>query len=171
LKRKDKKKKDKKEKKKSKDSKCMDAGIAIKCMENALSVIPRVHYCSITLIDVTEKRKNGMQLVAGPHEPRHVGGMQNIMLGDPLAQQSKFNVEVKEKFDVKEHSKIYCCIHEQFLTVMPVEGRLRSISPLKSIRKVRDLFKRGDIEKVEVLLSISPMEIIIKDGSTRVYYG
>ena len=51
---------------------------------------------------------------------------------------------------------------------MPAEGQLRSISPLKSIRKVRDLFKRGDIEKVEVLLSISPTEIIIKDGSTRV---
>lgn len=58
--------------------------------------------------------------------------------------------------------------HMQFLTVMPVEGQLKSISPLKSIRKVRDLFKRGDIEKVEVLLSISPTEIIIKDGSTRV---
>ena len=51
---------------------------------------------------------------------------------------------------------------------MPVEGRLKNVSPLKSIRKVRDLFKRGDIEKVEVLLSISPSEIIIKDGSTRV---
>ena len=65
--------------------------------------------------------------------------------------------------------KIYQCT--QFLTVMPVEGQLRNISPLKSIRKVRDLFKRGDIQKVEVLLSISPTEIIIKDGSTRVCYG
>ena len=43
------------------------------------------------------------------------------------------------------------------------------MSPLKSIRKVRDLFKRGDIEKADVLLSISPNEIAIKDGSTRVY--
>lgn len=52
--------------------------------------------------------------------------------------------------------------------MMPVEGHLRNLSPVQSIRKVRDLFKRGDIEKVEVLLSISPSEIIIKDGSTRV---
>ena len=45
--------------------------------------------------DITEKRKDGMQVIAGP---RHVGGMQNIMhLGDPLAQQSKFNVEVRQK--------------------------------------------------------------------------
>ena len=48
--------------------------------------------------DATEKRKDGMQLITGPLDPRHIGGMQNIMhLGDPLAQQSKFNVEVKAK--------------------------------------------------------------------------
>lgn len=45
-----------------------------------------------------------MQLIPGSFDPRHVGGMQNIVhLGDPLAQQSKFNVEVKQKVIVKEH--------------------------------------------------------------------
>lgn len=117
-----------------------------------------------------------MQLIPGSLDPRHVGGMQSIMhLGDPLAQQSKFNVEVKQKCNITEHSTtaedLSLYMHAQFLTVMPVEGQLRSISPLKSIRKVRDLFKRGDIEKVEVLLSVSPTEIVIKDGSTRVYCG
>ena len=43
-----------------------------------------------------EKRKEGMQ-ISGPLDARHVGGMQNIMhLTNPLAQQSRFNVEVSK---------------------------------------------------------------------------
>ena len=35
-------------------------------------------------------------MISGPLEPRHVGGLKNIThLGDPLAQQTKFNVEVR----------------------------------------------------------------------------
>ena len=45
-----------------------------------------------------------MQLIPGSLDPRHVGGMQNIVhLGDPLAQQSKFNVEVEQIGIINEH--------------------------------------------------------------------
>ena len=92
LKRKDKKKKDKKDKK-SKDSKWI---LHEQLMELCL--------IDCNNFDTIEKRKDGMQLIPGSLDPRHVGGMQNIVhLGDPLAQQSKFNVEVQQKVIVKKH--------------------------------------------------------------------
>ena len=51
---------------------------------------------------------------------------------------------------------------------MPVDGQLSHISPYESIRKVRDLIKRGDIWTQEIVLSISPTDLTIKDGNTRV---
>ena len=56
----------------------------------------------LDIIFQTEKRKEG---ISGPIDPRHVGGMQNIMhLNDPLAQQSKFNVEVNVELSNTQHS-------------------------------------------------------------------
>lgn len=51
---------------------------------------------------------------------------------------------------------------------MPMEGQLAHISPYESIRKVRGLIQKGNIWTQEIILSVTPSELTIKDGSTRV---
>ena len=63
---------------------------------------------------------------------------------------------------------IISVINLQHLATMPVQGQLNHISPYESIRKVRDLVQHGDVWTQEIILCISPTELTIKDGSTRV---
>ncbi len=51
---------------------------------------------------------------------------------------------------------------------MAVEGQLSHISPYESIRKVRDLIHKGNVHTKEIILSLSPNDITVKDGSSRV---
>ena len=62
----------------------------------------------------------------------------------------------------------YLYSYLQHLATMPMEGQLAHISPYESIRKVRGLIQKGNIWTQEIILSVTPSELIIKDGSTRV---